>query len=138
VPRRKRPKSTSPSGSASSASAPTASTASAASRSDDAIERFAAALRASEEREEAELARQRAARAHADTLAAAQLDLEQAIEQVRSARRKGNGVAEADAAWRQAKARVIELETGVPPEWADSMPSPDADEPGHDEPGHDT
>lgn len=47
-------------------------------------------------------------------------------------------MAEADAAWRQAKARVIELETGVAPEWADSMPSPDADEPSDDAPGHDT
>ena len=56
-------------------------------------------------------------------------------------------MAEADAAWRQAKARVIELETGVAPEWADSTGTDTADPhdtadptspPGADEPNDDT
>ena len=45
-------------------------------------------------------------------------ELEYAISCVREARRAGSGVAASDAAWRQAKFRVIELETGAPPEWA--------------------
>jgi hypothetical protein len=98
-------------------------------RSDDAIERFAAALRESEEREAAERERRRAEREHADTLAAARRELEHAIEQVRGARRRGSGAAEADAVWRAAKARVIELETGAPPEWADHDETDTSDEP---------
>ena len=34
-------------------------------------------------------------------------------------RRAGAGVAPADAEWRRAKARLIELETGAPPTWVD-------------------
>jgi hypothetical protein len=44
------------------------------------------------------------------------------------ARRTHSGIDAADAAWRQAKARVIELETGAPPSWADVVAA-DADEP---------
>ena len=43
--------------------------------------------------------------------------LDRAIATAKSARASGKGVAEADAAWKQAKARVIELETGAPPAW---------------------
>jgi multidrug resistance efflux pump len=96
---------------------------------DDAIKRFSSSLLASADRERAERERtqrerdeaERAARAaaeQAEALAAAQRDLERAIERARDARRSRSGVAEADAAWRQAKARLIELETGAPPEWA--------------------
>jgi hypothetical protein len=93
------------------------------------IEQFAALLRESTERERAEQERQRlereaaeaAARAateHAAALAAARRELERAIDGAREARRARSGVEAADEAWRQAKARVIELETGVPPPWA--------------------
>jgi len=37
---------------------------------------------------------------------------------VRTSKSTGKGRADADAAWRSAKARVIELETGAPPPWA--------------------
>lgn len=86
-------------------------------------------LRDSAERERAErdrlrLDRQRArdaadaVAAHAVALDAARRELEHAIGAAREARRVGSGVAATDAAWRQAKARLIELETGAPPEWA--------------------
>jgi hypothetical protein len=95
----------------------------------DAIEQFAAMLRESAERERAELERvrlerqqarnaARAAAAHEAALEAARRELEQAIGAAREARRTGSGVAAADAAWRHAKAQLIELETGAPPEWA--------------------
>jgi hypothetical protein len=95
----------------------------------DAIEQFATMLRESAERERAELERVRlerqhardaahAAAAHEAALDAARRALEQAIGTAREARRTGSGVAAADAAWRHAKARLIELETGAPPEWA--------------------
>ncbi len=60
-----------------------------------------------------------AAADHAAALGAARRDLEQAIAAARAARRAGSGVAATDAAWRHAKARLIELETGTPPVWAD-------------------
>jgi hypothetical protein len=69
------------------------------------------------ERQQARSAAETAA-AHAAALDAARLELESAIGNAREARRKGSGVAAADAAWRAAKARLIELETGEPPEWA--------------------
>jgi hypothetical protein len=97
--------------------------------SQDAIEQFATMLRESAEREHAELERVRlerqqardaahAAAAHEAALDTARRALEQAIGTAREARRTGSGVAEADAAWRHAKARLIELETGAPPAWA--------------------
>ena len=43
------------------------------------------------------------------------------------ARRAGSGVAAADAAWRHAKAWLIELETGAPPEWARRVASEEHD-----------
>jgi hypothetical protein len=69
------------------------------------------------EREEARSAAEAAA-AHAAALEAARRELEHAIGKAREARRTGSGVAATDAAWRRAKARLIELETGAPPEWA--------------------
>jgi len=51
------------------------------------------------------------------------------VEAVRHAKQVGRGRAEADEAWKGAKALVIELETGTPPAWAPKMPEPaDADE----------
>lgn len=82
------------------------------------IAQFAAALRESEARERAEQERRRARKSAAEQLEVARVELDQAIEGVRRARRTRSGVAEADAAWRAAKARVIELETGATPEWA--------------------
>ena len=95
----------------------------------DPVEQFATLLRESAERERAaqerhRLERQRArdaaasAAAHAVALDAARRTLADAITDARTARRAGSGVAAADAAWRQAKARLIELETGAPPHWA--------------------
>lgn len=110
MPPRKRPK---PASSSTSPSAP------------DPVARFAAALRDSDERGEVERERRREQQAAAEQLAEARRDLERAIDDARAARRRGTGVPEADAAWRAAKARVIELETGAPPEWA-----PPADDPG--------
>src|SRR5215207_8938017 len=95
-------------------------------------------LRESAERERAaqvrdRLERQRAraaadsAAAHAVALDAARRQLEDAITDARRARRAGSGVAAADGAWREAKARLIELETGAPPQWArhDAADAPD-------------
>jgi hypothetical protein len=95
----------------------------------DPVEQFATLLRESAEREKAaqdrhrlerQLARAAAdsAAAHAVALDAARRQLEDAIADVRKARRAGSGVAAADGSWRQAKARLIELETGAPPHWA--------------------
>jgi hypothetical protein len=69
------------------------------------------------ERQQAQRAAEAAA-AHLAALDAARQELEHAIGNAREARRAGSGVAAADAAWRRAKARLIELETGAPPEWA--------------------
>lgn len=93
------------------------------------IAQFAAALRESEARERAEQERRRARKSAAEQLEVARAELDQAIEGVRRARRTRSGVAEADAAWRAAKARVIELETGDTPEWAPPVEegSPQAD-----------
>lgn len=105
----------------------------------DAVERFAAALKESERRDRAERERKakekaeadrRAAErtAHADAVRAARRDLDRAIDAVRTSTVSGRGRAEADAAWRVAKARVLELETGERPTWA---PAPGvAGEPG--------
>lgn len=61
----------------------------------------------------------------AEKIAAAKVDLERAIAGAKAARSSGAGIPEADAAWRVAKARLIELETGETPEWAPA--SSDAD-----------
>jgi hypothetical protein len=90
---------------------------------------FAAALKETEARDKAQrekdrqhkeaVAQQAAAeRAHADALAQARRDLDRAIAGVRAAKTAGRSTVEADAAWKAAKARVIELETGTAPSWA--------------------
>jgi hypothetical protein len=107
----------------------------------DPVVQFATLLRESAERERAEEDRRRRERqqardaaaraaAHADALDAARGELEHAIIDARAARRAGAGVSAADAAWRHAKARLIELETGEPPDWArpDASPAPEADD----------
>ena len=78
------------------------------------------------ERQQARDAAQAAA-AHAAALEAARRELEHAIGKAREARRAGSGVGATDAEWRRAKARLIELETGAPPEWARDT-APQADE----------
>ena len=104
----------------------------------DAAERFAAALKESEQREQLARKREREAKAEADLrraeaaaraneLAAARRDLERAIEAVRAARRAGKGAVAADEVWKAAKARVIELETGDRPGWAPAQASDAAD-----------
>jgi len=73
-----------------------------------------------------------AARAAADRAAAlktARRDLERAIERVQQARAGRSGIAEADEAWRAAKALVVELESGAKPEWAPSDPTDASDRP---------
>jgi hypothetical protein len=96
---------------------------------EDPIAQFATLLRTSAERERAEEDRRRrerqeerdaeaAAAAHAAALDTARRELETAIGDARQARRTGTGVAAADEAWRLAKARLIELETGASPDWA--------------------
>jgi hypothetical protein len=95
-------------------------------------------LRESAERERAELERLErerqqardaadAAAAHEAALDAARRGLEQAIAAAREARRTGSGVAAADTTWRHAQARLSELETGAPPEWAPVSGDDDAD-----------
>ena len=95
----------------------------------DPIEQFAAMIRQSTERERVEQERRQAvreqARAEADAAAAhaaaldnARRDVERAIDDAREARRRGSSPVAADDAWRLAKARLIELETGAAPSWA--------------------
>lgn len=99
------------------------------------IERFAAALKDSEKADRAEKVRREQERtdaalraeqaaAKAAALTNARRDLERAVEAVRAAKQLGRGRAEADQAWKGAKALVIELETGIPPSWAPKLPDP--------------
>jgi hypothetical protein len=95
----------------------------------DPIEQFAALIRQSSERDRVEQERRQAARdqaraeataatARAAALEGARRDVERAIGDAREARRRGVSVVAADDAWRRAKARLIELETGAAPSWA--------------------
>jgi hypothetical protein len=92
-------------------------------------ERFAQSLRDSEEADrrakqaeidrKAEEARLKAEAAeHADRLKRAQAAHQRAVEMVKEAKRTGKGAAAADLAWREAKAELLELETGKRPAWA--------------------
>ena len=54
----------------------------------------------------------------ADRLKRAQAAHQRAVEMVKEAKRTGKGAAAADLAWREAKAELVELETGKPPAWA--------------------
>lgn len=123
---------------------PPAATAKAASRAlpdvERDLERFAAALKDSAMADKAarqQTLQQRAdaarradeAVAHDRALVAARRDLQRAVEAVRHSKEAGRGRVEADAAWKIAKARLIELETGAAPAWAPkpSTPEPEAD-----------
>lgn len=107
------------------------------------LERFAAALKDSEKADKAAKEKEHKARDERDQAVAtanakaaettdAKRELERAVEAVRRAKASGRGRAEADAAWKVAKARVIELETGTAPSWAPKPePAPEpAPEPG--------
>ena len=92
-------------------------------------ERFAQSLRDSEEadrrakqaaidrKEERERLKVEAAE-QAARLQRAQAAHQRAVEQVKEAKRTGKGAAAADVAWREAKAELLELETGKRPAWA--------------------
>src|SRR5262249_46306764 len=62
--------------------------------------------------------RKAAAEEEANRLQRAQEAHQRAVEMVKEAKRTGKGRAEADAAWRAAKADLLELETGKRPTWA--------------------
>ena len=93
------------------------------------VERFAQSLRDSEEADrkakqaaidrkaEAERLKTEAAE-HAARLQRAQAAHQRAVELVKEAKRTGKGAAAADIAWREAKAELLELETGKRPAWA--------------------
>jgi uncharacterized membrane protein YqiK len=94
----------------------------------DPIVRFAEAVKKSDaqaraERKRIEAERKEAARLakiaadHAEEVRLAGITLGKAIAAAKAAHASGKGVAEADLAWRRAKARVIELESGEAPDW---------------------
>ena len=80
---------------------------------------------ADEAKAEAERAKA-AALEEANRLQRAQEAHQRAVEMVKEAKRTGKGRAEADAAWREAKADLLELETGKGPAWA-ARPAEPAD-----------
>lgn len=91
----------------------------------DPIVRFAEALKRTELREQKERERKaeekeaaKRAAIHAEHLKLAKIELDEAIAKVKRARADRSGIAEADQIWQIAKAKVIELETGAPPPWA--------------------
>ena len=59
---------------------------------------------------------------HADRLQRAQAAHQNAVEIVKEATRTGKGAVAADLAWREAKAELLELETGKRPAWATTKP----------------
>ena len=92
-------------------------------------ERFAQSLRDSEEADrrakqavvdrKADAERRKIEAAEqADRLKRAQAAHQRAVELVKDATRTGKGAAAADLAWREAKAELLELETGKRPAWA--------------------
>jgi hypothetical protein len=80
----------------------------------DAIDRKAEAERLKLDAAEQAARLQRARAAH-----------QRAVEMVKEATRTGKGAAAADIAWREAKAELLELETGKRPAWAARPPEPD-------------
>lgn len=54
----------------------------------------------------------------ADRIKRAKAAHQRAVELVKEATRTGRGAAAADVAWREAKAELLELETGKRPAWA--------------------
>jgi len=106
------------------------------------VERFAQSLRDSEEadrrakqaaidrKDEQERLKVEAAEQSA-RLQRAQAAHQRAVELVKEAKRTGKGAAGADVAWREAKAELLELETGKRPAWAArpaETPEPVSDE----------
>jgi hypothetical protein len=101
-------------------------------------ERFAQSLRESEEADrrakqaaadrkaEAERLRTEAAD-QAARLQRAKAAHQRAVELVKEAKRTGKGAAVADVAWREAKAELLELETGKRPAWAPRPTEPQED-----------
>jgi hypothetical protein len=103
-------------------------------------QRFAQSLRDSEEADrrakqaeidrKAEVERLKAEAAEqADRLKRAQAAHQRAVEMVKEAKRTGKGAAAADLAWREAKAELLEIETGKRPAWAvkPAEPEPEAE-----------
>jgi hypothetical protein len=99
------------------------------------VERFAQSVRDHEESDrrakqaeidrKAEKERRRLeAIEQAARLERAQAAHQRAVDQVKEAQRTGKGAAAADLAWREAKAELIELETGTRPTWAPRPPEP--------------
>lgn len=100
----------------------------------DPVVRFGEAVLKSDAQAAAERARVKAERAeaarlaqlaaeHAEAVRLAGIELERAIAAAKAARASGRGIADADAAWKRAKARVIELETGAAPAWERTPPA---------------
>jgi hypothetical protein len=101
-------------------------------------ERFAQSLRESEEADrrakqaatdrKAEAERRRTEAAdQAARLQRAKAAHQRAVELVKEAKRTGKGAAAADLAWREAKAELLELETGKRPAWAPRPTEPEED-----------
>ena len=61
---------------------------------------------------------------HAARLQRAQAAHQRAVQMVKEATRTGKGAGAADVAWREAKAELVELETGKRPAWAARPPEP--------------
>ena len=101
--------------------------------SQTALQRFAAALAESEEREKAAKTAERTRRdeqtrvaaeaaAHERSLQQARRDLDRAIAAVKQAKQNGRSTVAADEDWKRAKALVLQLETGERPKWAPPEP----------------
>lgn len=101
-------------------------------------ERFAQSLRESEEadRRTKQAAADRKAEAErlkteaadqAARLQRAKAAHQRAVDLVKEAKRTGIGAAAADLAWREAKAELLELETGKRPAWAPRPIEPEAE-----------
>jgi hypothetical protein len=63
----------------------------------------------------------------AERLKRAQAAHHRAVELVKEATRTGKGAAAADLVWREAKAELLELETGKRPAWAAKPAEPEQD-----------
>ena len=87
----------------------------------------------------AELERQQIAAAkHAADLAQARVDHAAAVERLKAARASGRNKAHAEAEWRDATARLMELESGERPRWAPKPPTdaPETEVPETDDADH--
>ena len=61
----------------------------------------------------------------ADRLKRARVAHQRSVEMVKEAARTGKGAAAADLAWREAKAELLEIETGKRPAWAAKPTEPE-------------